>query len=224
VSIPPSTTSPPRAARRALMMSVAALSAIAAPVALVAATVGGSSPTAAEKPALVSETKDIHPESSSPATRFADGTSTVVAFNASATDAQIARIQGIVAPTTTVPAPAAAPTPVRAPAPTPPTTAPPAPPVTAAPVAVAAPAGADPNDPATWDRLAQCESGGNWATNTGNGYYGGLQFSASTWRSVGGTGLPHQHSRETQIEMGKRLQARAGWGQWPACTRRLGYR
>ena len=91
-------------------------------------------------------------------------------------------------------------------------------------MAVAAPAGADPNDPATWDRLAQCESGGNWATNTGNGYYGGLQFSASTWRSVGGTGLPHQHSRETQIEMGKRLQARAGWGQWPACTRRLGYR
>jgi len=214
VSNPPSTTSPPRAARRALMTSVAALSAIAAPVALVAATVGnGSSSTAAEKPALVSETRDIQTANASLATRFVDGTSAVVAFNASAADAQLARIQRIVAPTTTVPAP------------TPTTTAPPAPKVAAAaPVAVAAKAGADPNDPATWDRLAQCEAGGNWATNTGNGYYGGLQFSASTWRSVGGTGLPHQHSRETQIEMGKRLQARAGWGQWPACTRRLGYR
>ena len=107
-------------------------------------------------------------------------------------------------------------------------TAPPRPP-RPAPAPAPAPAAAraaygDPSDPATWDRLAQCESGGNWATNTGNGYYGGLQFSASTWRGVGGTGLPHQDSRETQIEMGQRLQARAGWGQWPACTRKLGYR
>ena len=75
-----------------------------------------------------------------------------------------------------------------------------------------------------WDRLAQCESGGNWSINTGNGYYGGLQFSAATWRSVGGTGLPHQHSREEQIKRGKILQARAGWGQWPACTRSMGLR
>ena len=75
-----------------------------------------------------------------------------------------------------------------------------------------------------WDDLADCESGGDWSIATGNGYYGGLQFSASTWRSVGGTGLPHQNSREVQIEMGRRLQARAGWSQWPACSRRLGYR
>ncbi|MGN0064804.1 MAG: transglycosylase family protein [Nocardioides sp.] len=73
-----------------------------------------------------------------------------------------------------------------------------------------------------WDRLAQCESGGNWATNTGNGYYGGLQFSASTWAAVGGTGLPHQHSREEQIKRGQILQARAGWGQWPHCASQLG--
>lgn len=73
-----------------------------------------------------------------------------------------------------------------------------------------------------WDRLAQCESGGNWAINTGNGYYGGLQFSASTWRAVGGTGLPHQHSREEQIKRGQILQARSGWGQWPHCASRLG--
>lgn len=75
-----------------------------------------------------------------------------------------------------------------------------------------------------WDRLAQCESGGNWAANTGNGYYGGLQFSASTWRSVGGTGLPHQHSRAEQIKRAQILQARAGWGQWPHCTAKLGLR
>lgn len=75
-----------------------------------------------------------------------------------------------------------------------------------------------------WDRLAQCESGGNWAINTGNGYYGGLQFSASTWRSVGGTGLPHQNSREEQIKRGQILQARAGWGQWPSCSAKLGLR
>ncbi|MDR7086087.1 uncharacterized protein YabE (DUF348 family) [Aeromicrobium panaciterrae] len=65
-----------------------------------------------------------------------------------------------------------------------------------------------------WDKIAQCESGGNWHINTGNGYYGGLQFSAATWRSVGGPGLPHQNSREVQIKYAKILQARSGWGQW----------
>ena len=65
-----------------------------------------------------------------------------------------------------------------------------------------------------WDKIAQCESGGNWHINTGNGYYGGLQFSAATWRSVGGPGLPHEHSRETQIKYAKILQQRSGWGQW----------
>ena len=75
-----------------------------------------------------------------------------------------------------------------------------------------------------WDRLAQCESGGNWSINTGNGFYGGLQFTASTWRAMGGSGLPHQQSRETQIALAKKLQAQAGWGQWPACTAKLGLR
>ncbi len=65
-----------------------------------------------------------------------------------------------------------------------------------------------------WDKIAQCESGGNWSINTGNGYYGGLQFSAATWHSVGGTGLPSEHSREEQIKRAKILQARSGWGQW----------
>lgn len=73
-----------------------------------------------------------------------------------------------------------------------------------------------------FDRLAQCESGGRWNINTGNGYYGGLQFSPATWRSIGFSGLPHQHSREVQIQAGQKLQARSGWGQWPACARKLG--
>lgn len=75
-----------------------------------------------------------------------------------------------------------------------------------------------------WDRLAQCESGGNWAANTGNGYYGGIQFSASTWHAVGGSGLPHQHSREEQIKRGQILQSQSGWGQWPHCSAQLGLR
>ena len=79
-------------------------------------------------------------------------------------------------------------------------------------------AAAIPNE-ARWDRVAQCESGGNWSINTGNGYYGGLQFLASTWRAVGGTGLPHQHSKAEQIRRAEILKARAGLGQWPVCGR-----
>ncbi len=75
-----------------------------------------------------------------------------------------------------------------------------------------------------WDKLAACESGGNWSINTGNGYYGGLQFSLPTWRSVGGAGYPHQNSKAEQIKRGQMLQARSGWGQWPACTAKLGLR
>jgi resuscitation-promoting factor RpfB len=74
-----------------------------------------------------------------------------------------------------------------------------------------------------WDKLAQCESGGNWHINTGNGYYGGLQFSLGTWHSYGGTGLPSQHSRETQIAVATKLRdASGGYGAWPACAARLG--
>jgi hypothetical protein len=87
-----------------------------------------------------------------------------------------------------------------------------------------APGGAAGPGPGVWDRLAACEAGGNWAANTGNGYYGGLQFSAASWAAVGGTGLPHQHDRGTQIAMGERLRAAQGWGAWPSCSRRLGLR
>jgi resuscitation-promoting factor RpfB len=74
-----------------------------------------------------------------------------------------------------------------------------------------------------WDRLAQCESGGNWATNTGNGYYGGLQFSLGTWQAYGGSGLPSNASRETQIAIATKIRnASGGYGAWPACAASLG--
>ncbi|WP_375000398.1 transglycosylase family protein [Aeromicrobium sp. CTD01-1L150] len=79
-------------------------------------------------------------------------------------------------------------------------------------------------DGSVWDRLAQCESGGNWQANTGNGYYGGVQFSAQTWSSMGGPGLPHENSREVQIKYAKKLQQQSGWGQWPSCASQLGLR
>lgn len=72
-----------------------------------------------------------------------------------------------------------------------------------------------------WERLAMCESKGNWAINTGNGYFGGLQFSQGAWNSVGGNGLPSDASREEQIERGKMLQARRGWGAWGLCAKKL---
>ncbi|MBC7595476.1 MAG: DUF348 domain-containing protein [Kineosporiaceae bacterium] len=72
-----------------------------------------------------------------------------------------------------------------------------------------------------WDKIAQCESGGNWQTNTGNGYYGGLQFSAATWQSVGGSGVASDHTREEQIKRAVILQQRAGWGQWGCADARF---
>lgn len=81
------------------------------------------------------------------------------------------------------------------------------------------------NATSDWDRLAQCESGGNWSINTGNGFYGGLQFMKSTWDAMGGqqyAEYPHQATREQQIAVATELQARYGWGQWPSCSAQLG--
>lgn len=77
-------------------------------------------------------------------------------------------------------------------------------------------------DLATWEKLAQCESGGNWSINTGNGFYGGLQFTQQSWNGVGMTGSPHTASKEAQIEAGERLLAVQGWGAWPSCTAQYG--
>lgn len=75
-----------------------------------------------------------------------------------------------------------------------------------------------------WAALRKCESNGNYAINTGNGYYGAYQFAASTWRRLGYSGLPHEASPATQDEAARKLQAQQGWGPWPACTRSLGLR
>jgi hypothetical protein len=105
-------------------------------------------------------------------------------------------------------------------------TVPPAP--TPAPVPPPAPTTTTTTGPPTfplggvWAELRQCESGGNYGTDTGNGYYGAYQFSASTWHGLGFSGLPSQAPPATQDTAAVELQARSGWGQWPACARRLG--
>ncbi|TQM30537.1 resuscitation-promoting factor [Nocardia bhagyanarayanae] len=76
-----------------------------------------------------------------------------------------------------------------------------------------------------WDALARCESNGNWAINTGNGYYGGIQFDQSTWERQGGLRYAPRAdlaTREEQIAIAEVTRARQGWGAWPACTSRLG--
>ncbi|MEU8138669.1 transglycosylase family protein [Streptodolium elevatio] len=77
---------------------------------------------------------------------------------------------------------------------------------------------------ATWDKVAKCESGGNWSINTGNGYYGGLQFKLSTWRAHGGKGMPHHASKSEQIRIAEKVLASQGPGAWPVCGRRAGLR
>jgi hypothetical protein len=157
--------------------------------------------------AVVDDTSSSTSTTELPSTTAAPSTTEVVVVTTEAPTSTTA------APTTTTTAPVvralAAPrvtTTTAAPAPPPP---PPKP--------------GDPNDPATWERMAQCEAGGNWAANTGNGYYGGLQFSVATWESYGGTGYSHEAPRDTQIAIGQRLQAARGWGAWPGCARELGY-
>jgi len=76
-----------------------------------------------------------------------------------------------------------------------------------------------------WDRVANCESGGNWHINTGNGYYGGLQFSYSTWRGYGGGNYAARAdlaSKGEQIAIANKVLAAQGWGAWPVCSRYAG--
>ncbi|WP_324785717.1 transglycosylase family protein [Streptomyces sp. H51] len=80
-------------------------------------------------------------------------------------------------------------------------------------------------DGGVWDRIARCESGGDWHISTGNGYYGGLQFSAGTWRAYGGTAYAptaDKATREQQIAVAARVQRAQGWGAWPTCAARAG--
>ena len=177
--------------------------AVVGPVTIASATNGPNTAAAAEPPAttaLQEESQQIRAQA-----------------NGFPILANVEEVAVAVAPPTT----AAPTTTTTAPPPPPPPPPPPAPSVQ--PVATGGGYN-DPNNPAAWDRLAQCESGGNWAANTGNGYYGGIQFSLSSWQAVGGTGYPHEASRETQIAMGQRLWNQGGWSHWPACSSQLGYR
>ncbi|WP_406284797.1 transglycosylase family protein [Embleya sp. NBC_00896] len=74
----------------------------------------------------------------------------------------------------------------------------------------------------TWDKVAQCESGGNWSINTGNGFYGGLQFTQSTWRANGGTGSPQNASKAEQIRVAENVLKTQGPGAWPVCSKKAG--
>jgi hypothetical protein len=129
------------------------------------------------------------------------------------------------------------PSPPPPPTTTPPTTAPTPPPTAPPAVATAATPTTSPviRPPTTqpalslsstaggvWAALRQCESGGNYQENTGNGFYGAYQFSASTWTALGYPGRPDQEPPAMQDQAAQKLQAQSGWGQWPACSRKLG--
>lgn len=129
-----------------------------------------------------------------------------------------------IAPTTTTTAPPPPPTTTTTrPRPTPTTAPAPAP---AAPIEAPAQRSnvtGDPYDESSWDQLAGCEASGDWSANTGNGYYGGIQFSLSSWQAVGGTGYPHEASRSEQIRRGQLLWEQGGWRHWPGCARKFGW-
>ncbi|BBG05266.1 hypothetical protein PSA01_27550 [Pseudonocardia saturnea] len=91
-----------------------------------------------------------------------------------------------------------------------------------APAAAVAPTQSVPTS--TWDKLAECESSGNWSINTGNGYSGGLQFSPTTWKAFGGSGQAHNASKSEQIRVAENVLEGQGWGAWPSCSSQLGLR
>jgi resuscitation-promoting factor RpfA len=94
-------------------------------------------------------------------------------------------------------------------------------------LAGAAHAAPDPaaQNPRTWDRIAQCETTGNWDADTGNGYQGGLQFDQTTWKRHGGTKYApsaDRASKQEQIAVAKKVQASQGWDAWPSCSQKAG--
>ena len=124
------------------------------------------------------------------------------------------------------PAPAPAPGPL--PAPPAPSAAPPVPPPPPPAPALAATTPPQPTrvtgSSDSFQRLRHCESNSNYRANNRNRYFGAYQFSASSWRSLGYRGMPHQAAPAVQDEAARRLQKRSGWRQWPACARKLGLR
>ena len=96
--------------------------------------------------------------------------------------------------------------------------------ITPAPAAAAHTAGEAPANQETFANLRQCEAGGDYGANTGNGYYGAYQFSLETWQSLGYGGYPHEAAPEYQDEAAYRLWQQQGWDPWPSCADELGYR
>lgn len=93
------------------------------------------------------------------------------------------------------------------------------------PLVFAAPAQAGPSPQDRWDIVAQCESSGNWSINTGNGYYGGLQFAPGTWQSYGGgayAATANHATRSQQIAIAEKVLRAQGWKAWPTCSRKTG--
>ena len=119
-----------------------------------------------------------------------------------------------VTPITTAPPTTAAPTTT--------TTAPPA--TTTTPPPTTAPAASNGASAGDFAALRECESGDNYSENSGNGYYGAYQFSEETWQGLGYSGLPSDAAPPVQDQAAEQLQARSGWGQWPACSAELGLR
>lgn len=122
--------------------------------------------------------------------------------------------------TTPTPTSTPAPTPTLSPSPTP--TKIPLPTSTPIPTSTSTPDPKNPDSAEVWESIAKCEANGNWSSDTGNGYFGGLQFSQGAWNSVGGSGNPAQTSKDEQITRGKMLQKMRGWGVWGACAVKLG--
>lgn len=119
------------------------------------------------------------------------------------------------------------PTPTPTPTPTPsvtptPKTVKPTPTKIILPTSTPTPDPKSPDNPEIWEKIADCETHGNWSADTGNGYFGGLQFSQGAWNSVGGSGLPSSASKDEQIRRGKMLQNLRGWGVWGVCAKALG--
>lgn len=86
---------------------------------------------------------------------------------------------------------------------------------------------AKPRESGVWDHIAQCESGGDWSINTGNNYFGGIQFSKTSWDAMGGQEFaeyPHHASKAEQIIVAEKLQDVQGWGAWPVCSKKIGLR
>jgi hypothetical protein len=134
---------------------------------------------------------------------------------------QLASASAAIVPTTVAPAP-----PTTAPPPPPPPPSPPPPPpppttTTTAPKASAVVATSSLSG-GVWAELRQCESGGNYQDDTGNGFYGAYQFDQQSWDSLGLSGLPSNAPPAVQDDAARRLQARDGWSPWPACSRKLG--